>query len=120
MKAAFILEHCDNPVLIWPQLQINMHKLGPVRDPMDHLLLQLCHQGEEGVHPVIDYIWSFMAIHIDTFFQRCAPPSQLDEPSPSCLFRQVFRGWIPKCQKDSGVKGMLEPLGGDLTHGQAR
>ncbi len=119
MKAAFILEHRDNPVLVWPQLRINTHKLGPVRDPMDHPLLQLRHQGEEGVHLVIDHIWSFMAIHVDTFFQRRALPSQLNEPSSSCPFRQVFRGWVPKRRKDSGVKGVLEPLGGDLTHGQA-
>ena len=119
MKAAFVLEYCNNPFLIWPQLQIDTHKLRPIYDPIDHPFLQLCHQGEERVHPVIDYIWSFMAIHVDTFFQRRVLPSQLDEPSPSYLFRQLFHGWVPKHQKDSGVKGMLESLGGDLTHGQA-
>jgi hypothetical protein len=78
------------------------------------IITQLHHQGEERVHLVIDYIWSFMAIHVDTFFQHHMLPSQLDEPLPSCPFQQVFHGWVPEHRKDLGVKSVLESLGGDL------
>ena len=86
VKAALILEHHDDPLLVWPQLWIDTCKPGLVRNPMHHSLVILGHQGEEALHPVINHIWSFMTIHVDAFFQHYAPPSQLNQPSPGHPF----------------------------------
>jgi hypothetical protein len=87
MKAAFVLEHCNDPLIVWPQLQINAHEIRPICDPMYHPFLILGHQGEEAVYLVTDHIWSFMTIYIDTFLQLYALPSQLNELSPGRAFR---------------------------------
>ncbi len=76
MKGAFVLEHHNDPFFAWPQVQINMCDFRATEVPLDHSPFEQCHQGEKDITVVFHHIWSFMAIHIDSFLYLYVPPPQ--------------------------------------------
>jgi hypothetical protein len=117
MEGAFILKHCDHSLIAQPQLWINV--LSPVHQPLYHIFLMQCHQGEEVIPLVFHNIWSFITIYIQTLPQYCVPPPQLDEPLPCCTLQQQFPKYPSEQWEDLLIKSMMESLGGDITYRQA-
>src|SRR5258705_411489 len=82
---------------------------------MSHSAIIFKHLRKELILTVLDDIWTFMAIKVNSFFNCGALPTQLDQPVSGSPLAKRLTGENSKGWEDNVVESLFKLQRGDLS-----